>query len=199
VIVDYGLCNLDSIRRALEECGAEAVVTDRPDDLATATHLVMPGVGAFPDGIDNLRARGLDSALTTQVRQGIPFLGICLGMQLLLASGTEVRPATGLGWFAGSVDRLPALPGERIPHVGWDEVHAQPGCPLFAGIAPGTDFYFVHSYHARCADPAAVVATTPSCGGFAAAIRDGNRFGVQFHPEKSQTAGFRLLTNFLGL
>lgn len=201
-IVDYGLCNLDSIARAVQECGGNPVVTDRPADLATAASIILPGVGAFPDAMANLHERGLVEALLAQVeRQRIPFLGVCLGMQLLASWGFEVRQTHGLGLVRGEVRRLRETHrGERIPHVGWDEVHYRSDCPLFRGIPSGSDFYFVHSYHLACVEESDVAATTPYCGGFTSAVaRGGCLFGVQFHPEKSQRAGFRLLQNFLSL
>jgi imidazole glycerol-phosphate synthase subunit HisH len=198
-IVDYGMCNLDSVRRAFEEVGAKPYVTDDPSELAQADRIVLPGVGAFPDAMANLRNRGLDDALTKHVvDDGTPFLGVCLGMQLLARSGTEVAPTDGLGWIDADVVRLrPDATDVRIPHIGWNEVDALPDSPLFAGIPPCADFYFVHSFHMVCTDPADVLATTPYCGGFVSAVTDHNVYAVQFHPEKSQHHGLRLLRNFL--
>jgi imidazole glycerol-phosphate synthase subunit HisH len=148
----------------------------------------------------NLRARGLDDALTKQVLEGgAPFLGVCLGMQLLAAIGREVETTDGLGWFDAEVERFAPAGDERIPHIGWNEVEAIEGSPLFAGIPPRADFYFVHSYHVVCADPTDVLATTPYCGRFTSAIARGNVFATQFHPEKSQQHGLRLLRNFVEL
>ncbi len=197
VVINYGLCNLDSISRALEECGADVRVTDDPAALAKATHLVLPGVGAFAKAMQNLKARGLDAAIRERMAAGVPFLGICLGMQLLAATGTEGgTEVPGLGLVEGDVVRLQPRDGERVPHVGWNEVHGTDGWPLFDGIAPGTDFYFVHSYHVRAAgcDRAA---STPYAGGFVSALAKGNVMATQFHPEKSQKPGFQLLRNFL--
>ncbi len=198
-IVDYGMCNLDSVRRAFEEVGASAYVTAEPADLDRADRIVLPGVGAFPDAMRNLRSRGLDEALAKQVLdQGAPFLGICLGMQLIAAIGNEVTDTAGLGWVDASVVRfVPTEADPRVPHVGWNEVHRVTDSPLFHEIPPGADFYFVHSFHVACADPADVLATTPYCGGFTSVVQRGHVFGVQFHPEKSQRWGLRLLRNFL--
>jgi glutamine amidotransferase len=197
-IVDTGLCNLDSIARAIEDCGGKPLVTQDPADLERAARIILPGVGAFPEAMDQLRSRGLDRALSEQVigRQ-IPFLGICLGMQLMATRGTEVRDAEGLGWIPGEVDLMEAQPGERIPHIGWNEVEPAAGDPLFRGIAPGRDFYFVHSYALRPTHDEDVAALTPYAGGFVSAVHRGNVFGVQFHPEKSQKVGFSVLRNFL--
>ena len=197
-IVDYGMCNLDSMRRALEECGANARVTADPGDLDEAERIVLPGVGAFADAMRNLRERGLDRALRQQAEKRVPLLGVCLGMQLLASRGDEGGGAGGLGLVPGEVVKLePTADSPRIPHVGWNEVRAAGEHPLFHGLAPDSDFYFVHSYHVRCASPGDVLATTPYCGGFASAIGRGPVMGTQFHPEKSQRAGFALLRNFL--
>ena len=198
-IVDYGLCNIDSVARAVEECGGKATITSSPDDLPDADRIILPGVGAFPDAMANLRARGLDVSLHEQVvDQKAPFLGICLGMQLLASTGEEVVATDGLDLISARVERLrPTEDDPRIPHMGWNEVHPTGDSLLFDGIDPGTDFYFVHSFHMVCAADAAVAATTPYCGGFVSAVNAGNIFGVQFHPEKSQEAGFKLLRNFL--
>jgi imidazole glycerol-phosphate synthase subunit HisH len=198
VIVDYGMCNLDSVRRAFEDLGARVVVTDDAVGLERADRIVLPGVGAFPDAMHNLRARGLDDALTKQVLDGgVPFLGVCLGMQLLATVGHEGESTTGLGWFDAEVLRLtPTAEGERVPHIGWNEVDVTGNNPLFDGIPPRADFYFVHSFHVVCHDATAVAATTPYCGTFTSAIARGNVFATQFHPEKSQHWGRRLLENF---
>lgn len=200
-IVDYGLCNLDSVRRAVEECGGSPTVTADPADLHDADRIILPGVGAFGDAMHNLREAKLDVALADEVMGGgAPFLGICLGMHLMATRGFEFGEHAGLGWVDADVVRLtPTETDRRVPHIGWNEVMPRPECPLFEGLEPGTDFYFVHSYHVRCNDPDAIAATTPYCGGFASAVGSGLVWGVQFHPEKSQRAGFQLLRNFLAL
>jgi glutamine amidotransferase len=197
-IVDYGMCNLDSVRRAFEEAGARPFVTDHPSDLDAADRIVLPGVGAFPDAMRNLRERRLDDALHKLVLdEAVPFLGICLGMQLLAATGTEGSVCDGLGWFDARVERFRPAHAERVPHVGWNEVRSTRPSKLFDGVPDGADFYFVHSYHVVCADRADVLATTPYCGSFASALEREHVFAVQFHPEKSQGHGLRLLRNFL--
>jgi glutamine amidotransferase len=198
VVVDYGVCNLDSVRRALEECGAAVEVSGDPAALGRADRILLPGVGAFPVAMRHLTDRGLDEALVSEVRAGAPLLGICLGMQLLATKGTEAGGADGLGLIPATVERLePTATEQRIPHVGWNEVTPAVDHPLFTGIEPTSDFYFVHSFHVCCDDPDDVVATTPYVGGFASAVSRGTVHGVQFHPEKSQQAGFALLRNFL--
>ncbi|MEZ5357623.1 MAG: imidazole glycerol phosphate synthase subunit HisH [Candidatus Zixiibacteriota bacterium] len=201
LIVDYGMCNLDSIGRAVEECGGRPIISDNPKDLTSATHIILPGVGAFPDGMKNINELGFKKALDQQVlNRGIPFLGICLGMQLMARKGHEGGEMDGLGWIDGEVRRLqPKGEDSRIPHIAWNEVYPQQESPLFEQIEPGKDFYFVHSYVIECDDESQVLATTPYAGGFTSAVCKGNIFGVQFHPEKSQKAGFQLIRNFLSL
>ena len=199
-VLRYGMGNTDSVARAVEECGGCAVVTDRPEELAEATHLILPGVGAFPDGMRHIRELGLDEAVREQAERGIPVLGVCLGMQLLATAGEEGTATPGLDLVAGTVRRLePDTPTTRIPHVGWNELVVERPSPLFSGVADGTDFYFVHSYHFDAADADTVIGRTPYCGGFTAAVSRGSVHGVQFHPEKSQRAGFQVLRNFLAL
>ncbi|HRE47105.1 MAG TPA: imidazole glycerol phosphate synthase subunit HisH [Aggregatilineales bacterium] len=200
-IIDYGLCNLDSVARAIEDCGGKAIITDQAADIERATHIILPGVGAFRDAMRNLKAGGLDEVLGEQVvGKQIPFLGICLGLQLLAAIGTEGGESSGLGWIAGRVERFTPTPTERrIPHIGWNEVHFERETPLFRGIASGRDFYFVHSYHIRPDNAAEIVAHTPYCGQFVSAIQRDWIHAVQFHPEKSQKVGFQVLRNFLTL
>ncbi len=198
-IVDYGMCNLDSVRRAFEEVGARPYVTDDPGDLDIADRIVLPGVGAFPDAMRSLKARGLDEALAKHVWvKGAPFLGVCLGMQLMACVGEEVEQTDGLGWINARCVRFVATEADRrVPHVGWNEVTPELDSPLFDGIPPGTDFYFVHSFHVECSRAEQVLATTPYCDGFVSAVQRDHVFGVQFHPEKSQHWGLRLLRNFL--
>lgn len=200
VVVDTRLCNLRSITRALEECGARPRVAAQGSELGEPSHIVLPGVGAFPDAMAQLAASGLIEELTEQVRvRRVPFLGICLGMQLLGVRGGEVRDTRGLGWIEGEVTKLTPDPGERVPHVGWDQATPNADSPLFAGIDASRDFYFVHSWVLRPDRASDVLATTPFGGGFAAAVSRDNIHGVQFHPEKSQEAGFQLLRNFLAM
>lgn len=200
-IIDYGMCNLDSVARAVEECGSTPLVTDQARDLEIATHIILPGVGAFSDAMRQIRQRSLDTALQEQVvdRQ-TPFLGICLGMQLMATKGYEGGKTKGLGMIEGEVKRLePDSPVTRIPHIGWNAVIFLKDSPLFYGIPSGKDFYFVHSYHFCCRREEDIVALTPYCGGFVSAISRGHIFGTQFHPEKSQRLGFQVLKNFLSV
>ena len=199
-VIDSGLCNLDSVRRAVEVGGGEAVLVTNGRELDNVDRIILPGVGAFAEAMRNLHKRMLVDALNEQVLdRGIPFLGICLGMQLLATEGHENGPTKGLGWIDGEVLRLvPDAGVVRIPHMGWNEVHHRSD-ELFDGIPSGTDFYFVHSYHVLCDREEDVLATTPYCGSFASSVSRGLIFGVQFHPEKSQRHGLHLLRNFLGI
>lgn len=203
-IVDYGLGNLGSVRRALAELGVEAAIAERPEQLAAAERIILPGVGSFADGMAYLNERGWSDEIRRQALEaGKPLLGICLGMQLLASVGSEGSNGgntPGLGLIPGAVVRLDTLGcALRIPHVGWNAIalHGEPA--LFAGIPPGTDFYFVHSFALRPACPEAILASTGYGVPVVAAIGDGCVFGTQFHPEKSSKAGLRLLKNFLEL
>lgn len=200
-VVDYGMGNLDSVTRAVEECGGNPVITNKARDLEVANHIILPGVGAFATGMRNIHERGLGELLAAQViEKGIPFLGICLGMQLLATKGWEGEETSGLGWIEGEVKRLqPDDQDVRIPHVGWNEVIFTQSSPLFRDIPSGKDYYFVHSYRLFCRHERDVIARTPYCGGFVSAVGRDNVFGVQFHPEKSQRLGFQVIRNFLAL
>lgn len=197
-IVDYGMGNVASVRNALALLGAEGLLTSKAEDLARATHIVLPGVGAYKDGMDAIRSRGLVPLLRKEVLENKkPFLGICLGMQLLTERGEEGGGAEGLGFIAGTTRKLEAG-GLRLPHIGWDDVAAKPGALLFADT-PSNDFYFVHSYIVEPADAAVVAATCAYGETFAAAVQKDNIYGVQFHPEKSQKNGLQVLRNFISI
>jgi glutamine amidotransferase len=198
LIVDYGMGNLASARRSFEECGARVEVSRDPSAARTANRIVIPGVGAFAQAMERLRSAGWVQAIREAAAEGVPVLGICLGMQLLAEEGDEGGNSEGFGLVAARIVRMTArAPGERIPHVGWNEVRPRPGVRLFDGIPAGADFYFVHSYHMVTRDPTAIIATTPYCGEVVAAVQQGVVSGVQFHPEKSSRVGFRLIRNFL--
>lgn len=197
-IINHGLSNLNSIARAVEECGGVVTVTDERASLKAADRIILPGVGSFAAAMANLKAKGLDDGLRDEVaRRSVPVLGICLGMQLLGERSTEGGSTEGIGLVSGSVVKLvPTGEDESIPHMGWNEVNPVGCVPLFNGISGGTNFYFVHSYH-LVSSGANVAAKTPFCGGFISAVSTGCVMAVQFHPEKSQRAGFRLLNNFM--
>ncbi len=207
VIIDYGSGNLRSAAKAFEHAVAAAGldlavdVTARAGDIDGASHVVLPGVGAFADCKQGLEALpGMVDALEKAVvRQARPFLGICVGMQLLATTGREHGEHAGLGWIPGEVVALePADPSLKIPHMGWNELSPEgPGHPVFEGIAAGSHAYFVHSYGYACADPVHVLATVEYGGAVTAVVGRDNMVGTQFHPEKSQATGLRLITNFL--
>ena len=214
VIVDYGRGNLRSVQKALERAGDGAAVSDRPETVAGADRLVVPGVGAFGDAMAALAQRGLVEPIRAFLDSGRPMLGICLGLQVLLDESEEVAEAPvdveaigretlpqGLGVIAGRVARFPealAARGLKVPHMGWNRAEPVGTCPLFAGMPRvGAYFYFAHSYHAAPRDESVVAAWTDYGGRFASAVARDNVYATQFHPEKSQQAGQTLLENFL--
>lgn len=195
-VVDYGMGNRRSVHKALEHVGARAAVTRDHDELRAADGLVVPGVGAFPLAMHNLRELGLAELLHERAGHGIPLLGICLGMQLLFERSEELEPADGLGLLAGQVRRLDSG-GLRLPHIGWNEVSFERRSPLLVGLPPdGCPFYHVHSLVARPSEPADVVGRAEYGEPFATIVGRGLVFGVQFHPEKSSAHGLRMLESF---
>ena len=195
-IIDYGVGNLKSVSNALRYLGCESVITADPQELERADGVILPGVGAFPDAADKLRAAGLDQTVITQ-GQKKPVLGICLGMQLLLERGEEVRPCPGLGVVQGVCAKIPTQ--EKLPHIGWNTLAFSHDSPLFQGLDQGTSVYFVHSFSAQDTSEAQVIATTDYGIPVTAAVQNGNFFGCQFHPEKSGDAGLHILRNFARL
>ena len=200
-IVDYGIGNLRSVEKALQRVGAEAWVTADPADLDAARGIVLPGVGAFGDGMAHLQARRLVDPVLRQVERKKPLLGICLGMQLLFEESDEMGLHRGLGLLPGRVVRFPN--GElKVPHIGWNQLWQAgngPEMALLEGIPHGTHAYFVHSYYVAPEEPGDVLARTDYGIEFAAVVGRGRIFGAQFHPEKSQDVGLRLLRNFAGM
>jgi glutamine amidotransferase len=203
-VVDYGSGNLASAARALSVAAdraglaAEVSVTADPDRVAMADRVVLPGQGAYADCAAGLRAiDGLHDSILHAVARGAPFLGICVGMQLMAERGLEHGTTAGFGWITGEIAPMPAV-GLRLPQMGWNALDFVPGAHhLLAGIEPGTDAYFVHSYALRGFRPHQVIATTEYGGPVVAIVAEGNRAGTQFHVEKSQEVGLRILANFL--
>ncbi len=196
-ILDYGMGNLRSVEKALEHVGAKATIANDAATVRAADGLVLPGVGAFPKAMAGVRELGLDELIAEQRQAGVPILGICLGLQLLFDSTTELGGAEGLGLLSGAVDRLDA-PGLKVPHIGWSPVRWEKQSRLIEGIDSETPFYLVHSF-APAPEAEDLLGTAAYGARFACAAERDNVFGVQFHPEKSSAAGLRLLSNFAGI
>lgn len=195
-VLDYGIGNLRSAQKALEHVGADAVLTDDPATAAAADAVVLPGVGAFGACMDALRSSGLEPAVRDAVASGRPFIGICVGMQMLFDSSDEDPSATGLGVIPGRVRFIPE--GVTRPQMQWNRLHVTSPDPMFDGLGDDPWMYFVHSLHGVPDDPSDVVATVRYGSDLNVAFRRGNVFAVQFHPEKSAAAGLGLLANFVG-
>ncbi|HID72860.1 TPA: imidazole glycerol phosphate synthase subunit HisH [Candidatus Micrarchaeota archaeon] len=200
-VVDYGLGNKRSVIKAFSVLGAEAESSSDPEKILSAEAIILPGVGAFGDGMKNLKEAGLIEPMTEAVlKNNTPFLGICLGMQLVAKDSNELGDFQGLGWIDSVVRKFefgPENSNLKIPHIGWNEAKMNPECPLFEGLGDSANFYFVHSYHMICNDKSVEVATTDYGYSFTSAVQKDNLFATQFHPEKSQKAGLAVLKNFL--
>jgi imidazole glycerol-phosphate synthase subunit HisH len=198
-IIDYGMGNLRSVQKAFERTGHAATITDDAAVLADAKKIVLPGVGAFRDAISALRERQLVEPIRAAVSAGKPFLGICLGLQLLFDHSFEDGQYEGLGIIAGDVVRFEVPPEYKVPHMGWNQLHFRRRPPIFAGVAEAAHFYFVHSYYVVPRDASVVATETEYAKPFCSSIWRGNLFATQFHPEKSQADGLRVLKNFAEL
>ena len=196
-VIDYGMGNLRSVEKAFQFLGHEAFITDDPQRARDASHLVLPGDAAFGDAMRNLRTAGWDTAIEDHVSTGRPFLGICVGLQLMFGESEEMGQHSGLGILPGKCVRFPAV--ERVPQIGWNQIAIKREVPLLAGVPEGSFFYFVHSFYVETANESDCVATTDYGLDFTSIAGDGRVFGVQFHPEKSQAHGLRLLDNFARL
>ena len=196
-IIDYDAGNIKSVEKALHYLGEEAVITRDRDTILGADRVILPGVGAFGDAMEKLRTYELDKVIQEVVAQNTPFLGICLGLQLLFESSEESEGVEGLGILKGKVVRLPEESDLKIPHIGWNSLkYTNPG-RLFTGIAEDSYVYFVHSYYLQAKDPSIVTATTEYGTLIHASVEQGNVFACQFHPEKSSEVGMQILKNFL--
>ncbi|WP_435009235.1 imidazole glycerol phosphate synthase subunit HisH [Tundrisphaera lichenicola] len=198
-IIDYGMGNLRSVQKALEAVGHGAVVVSDPDQIRGASKVILPGVGAFADAIEELRRTGLGEAFTEAVRAGKPCLGVCLGLQLLFDVSEEDGEHQGLGLLPGRIVRFASEPGLKVPHMGWNTLRVRKPSPLLEGLEPEPSVYFVHSYYARPDNPADVIAESDYPRPFAAMVGRENLTGAQFHPEKSQRVGLAMYANFARL
>ncbi len=195
VIVDYGSGNLRSVQRGFDRAGYFSTISNRPADIADASHLVVPGVGAFPDCMKQLDALHLLTPITEAIKTGKPYLGICLGFQILFSEGEEFGCHPGLNIIPGKVVRFPKQ-GMKVPHMGWNQIQIEKKNPFLEGIPDGSYFYFVHSYYPLVDETAWVATTTEHGVRFPSSIARDHIFACQFHPEKSQQMGIRLLSNF---
>ena len=198
-IIDYGMGNLRSVQKGFEKVGHEAKITSDPAEVAAAGKVVLPGVGAFEDAMAELHRRGLVEPVLAAIDSGKPFLGICLGLQLLFDTGYEHGRHAGLGVLSGEVVRFELPPEYSVPHMGWNQLAIRRRAPILEGIEEGAYFYFVHSYYVVPRDPAVIAVETDYHRPFCSMVWRENLFATQFHPEKSQSDGLRLLKNFAEL
>lgn len=197
-LIDYGSGNLRSVEKALQHAGAAVVRCENPEPLETCAAIVLPGVGSFGDCVRNLAERGLTAPLRAWLAADRPYLGICLGYQILFERSIESPEAEGFGHWRGSVVRFPASSGLKVPHMGWNDLHIRRADSLFDGLPDPAYVFFVHSYFPEPEDASIITATSTHGVTFAAAAGSGQVRGVQFHPEKSQTTGLRMMENFVG-
>jgi glutamine amidotransferase len=198
-ILDYDAGNIRSVEKALRYLGEQPVVTRSKEEIKRADEVILPGVGSFGDAMENLRSFGLVSAIEEAVQDRKPFLGICLGLQVLFESSEESPGVPGLGILPGTIKKIPEGEGRKVPHMGWNSLHLQNGGQLFRGIPEDAYVYFVHSYYLQAADPSIVRATTEYGVTIHASVERDNVFACQFHPEKSSDIGLAILKNFAEL
>lgn len=199
VIIDYDAGNIKSVEKALQSLGETVEITDEAEKILAADRVILPGVGAFGDAMENLNRRNLVPVIKEVVKKKIPFLGICLGLQLLFERSDEAPGVEGLGILPGEILRIPASGGLKIPHMGWNSLHIQNSGRLFKGIPENTYVYFVHSYYLQAEEKEIVKATTQYSTCIHASVEKGNVFACQFHPEKSSRWGLKILENFAAL
>jgi glutamine amidotransferase len=197
-IIDYGMANLRSVQKGFEHVGAQARIISKPEEIETADRLVLPGVGAFADAVATLRQRNLVEPILRHIDRGKPFLGICLGLQMLFEVGYEDGQHQGLGVLPGRCVRFTVdqTLGLKVPHMGWNQLHIERPSPLLRDLPEGCCVYFVHGYHVEPSDPKVIATTTDYGGPFVSSIWRDNVMATQFHPEKSQQVGLRMLKNF---
>ncbi len=199
IIVDYGMANLRSVQKAFERLGHAAEITSDPTRIGEAEKLVLPGVGAFQDAIARVRESGQAEPILDHIRAGKPFFGICLGMQMLFTTSHEDGVFTGLDLFPGEVVRFPEIPGLKVPHMGWNQLHIRRPAPALRDLPENASVYFVHSYYVKPRDACIIATETDYPTPFVSAIWHENVFATQFHPEKSQRVGLTMLANFAAL
>lgn len=195
-VIDYGAGNLQSVEKAFHYIGCDVLVTSDPEELKNASAAVLPGVGAFGDAMNRLKSAGMVNPVLDFIETGKPFLGICLGLQLLFENSEETPGVSGLGVLGGAIRRIPAETGLKIPHIGWNSLNIRRADGLFEGLGQNPYVYFVHSYYLKAKNPEEVSATTEYGVTIDASVQKGNLFATQFHPEKSGAAGLRMLKNF---
>ena len=198
-IIDYDAGNLKSVEKALQHLGQECMITGNAEEILKADKVILPGVGSFGDAMSNIRRLGLEDVIKEVARKGTPFLGICLGLQLLFESSDETPGVEGLGILKGKIIRIPDKEGLKIPHVGWNSLQLQNGGRLFEGLGEDPYVYFVHSYYLEAEEEQIVKATTDYSTCIHASVEQGNVFACQFHPEKSSTVGLKILENFANI
>lgn len=198
-IIDYDAGNIKSVEKAMQFLGQDVKITNNPNEILKADKVILPGVGAFGDAMANLKQKGLDTVIHQVVEQQTPFLGICLGLQLLFERSDESPGVEGLGIFPGEILRIPAEEGLKIPHIGWNSLHLEHQGRLFKGIEEQAYVYFVHSYYLKAKEEECVKASTEYGTHIHASVEKGNVFACQFHPEKSSDVGLRILKNFVEL
>ena len=198
-IIDYDARNIKSVEKAIQFLGKEAVITRNPEEILSATHVILPGVGAFGDAMEKLHKYGLVPVIHEVVEKNIPFIGICLGLQLLFEKSEETPGVEGLSILKGEIKRIPDKDDLKIPHIGWNSLKYPNKGRLYEGIAEDSYVYFVHSYYLSAEDKDIVVATTEYGTEIHASVEKGNVFACQFHPEKSSSVGLKILENFLNV
>ncbi len=198
-VIDYDAGNIRSVEKALQYLGQDVKITGDPEEILGADKVILPGVGAFGDAMAHIRNRGLDQVIRRVADQGTPFLGICLGLQLLFERSDEAPGVSGLGILQGEILKIPDTEGLKIPHMGWNALHLQNEGRLFAGVKEHSYVYFVHSYYLKAADETIVKASTEYGTRIHASVEQGNVFACQFHPEKSSDVGLKILKNFVEL